>query len=89
MYTITPMYHMYKDRHMEKFRRVIRHIKLISMNRRLFWIHLKVEKPGENRKKPTTFFNPETEPNPDQKPTFEQKTETDPDRLLKVNPAGL
>jgi hypothetical protein len=26
---------MYKDRHMEKFKRVMRHIKLISMNRRL------------------------------------------------------
>jgi hypothetical protein len=41
----------------------------------------------ENRKKQTTFFNPETETDPDQKPTFEQKT--DPDRLTKVNPAGL
>jgi hypothetical protein len=27
---------------MEKFKRVMRHIKLISMNRRLFWMHLKV-----------------------------------------------
>jgi predicted RNA-binding protein YlqC (UPF0109 family) len=34
MYTMTPMYHMYKDRHMEKFKRVMMHIKLISMNRR-------------------------------------------------------
>jgi hypothetical protein len=41
-YTMTPMYHMYKDRHMEKFKRVMKHIKLISMNRRLFWIHLEV-----------------------------------------------
>jgi hypothetical protein len=40
MYTMTPMYHMYKDRHMEKFKRVIRHIKLISMNKRLFWMRL-------------------------------------------------
>jgi hypothetical protein len=39
VYTMTPMYHMYKDRHMEKFKRVMRHIKLISMNRRLFWMH--------------------------------------------------
>jgi hypothetical protein len=35
------MYTMYKDRHMGKFKRVIRHIKLISMNRRLFWMHWK------------------------------------------------
>jgi hypothetical protein len=42
MYTMTPMYHMYKDSHMEKFKRVMRHIKLISMNRRLFLMHLKV-----------------------------------------------
>jgi hypothetical protein len=36
MHTMTLMYQMYKDRHMEKFKRVLRHIKLISMNRRLF-----------------------------------------------------
>jgi hypothetical protein len=36
MYTRTPRYHMYKDRHMEKFKKVTRHIKLIGMNRRLF-----------------------------------------------------
>jgi hypothetical protein len=36
MYTMTLMYHMYKDRHMEKLKRVMRHIKLISMNSRLF-----------------------------------------------------
>jgi hypothetical protein len=42
MYTMTHMYSMYKDRHMEKFKRVMRHIKLISMNRRLFWMHLEV-----------------------------------------------
>jgi hypothetical protein len=42
MYTMTTMYTMYKDRHMEKFKRVMRHIKWISMNRRLFWIYLKV-----------------------------------------------
>jgi hypothetical protein len=42
MYTMTPMYHMYWDKHMEKFKRVMRHIKLISMNRRLFWMHLEV-----------------------------------------------
>jgi hypothetical protein len=44
MYTMTPMYHMYKDMHMEKFKRDIRHIKLISMHRRLFWMHLEVHK---------------------------------------------
>jgi hypothetical protein len=27
---------------MKKFKRVMRHMKLISMNRRLFWMHLKV-----------------------------------------------
>jgi hypothetical protein len=42
MYTMTPKYHMFEDRHIEKFKRVMRHIKLISMNRRLFWIHLEV-----------------------------------------------
>jgi hypothetical protein len=26
-YTMTPMYPMYKDRHMEKFKRLMRHIK--------------------------------------------------------------
>jgi hypothetical protein len=36
MYTMT---RMYKDRHMEKFKRVMRHIRLI---RRLFWMTLKV-----------------------------------------------
>jgi hypothetical protein len=30
------MYTMYKDRNMEQFKRVMRHIKLISMNKRLF-----------------------------------------------------
>jgi hypothetical protein len=49
----------------------------------------KTRKNGKNRKKPTTFFNPETDPDLDQKPTFEQKTNPDPDRLPKVNPAGL
>jgi hypothetical protein len=27
---------------MEKFKRVMRHIKLISINRRLFWMHLEL-----------------------------------------------
>jgi hypothetical protein len=44
MYIMTPMYHMYKDRHMEKFKRVMKHIKLISMNRSLFFLHLEVHK---------------------------------------------
>jgi hypothetical protein len=34
IYTMTPMYQVYKDRHMEKFKSFIRHIKLISNNRR-------------------------------------------------------
>jgi hypothetical protein len=33
MYTMTPMYTIYNDRHMEKFKRVMMHIKLISMIR--------------------------------------------------------
>jgi hypothetical protein len=43
MYTMTPMamYHMYKDRHIKKFKRFMKHIKLISMNRRYFWMHFK------------------------------------------------
>jgi hypothetical protein len=44
MYTMTPMYRIFKDSHMEKFKRVMRHIKLISLNRRLFWMHLEVLK---------------------------------------------
>jgi hypothetical protein len=39
MYTMTPMYHIFKDSHMEKFKSVLRHMKLISINRRLFWMH--------------------------------------------------
>jgi hypothetical protein len=41
---MTPMYSipMFNDRHLEKFKRVMRHIKLIRMNRRLFWMQLKV-----------------------------------------------
>jgi hypothetical protein len=37
-------------------------------------------KKRKKRKKPTTFFNPETDPDLDQKPTFEQKRNPDPDR---------
>jgi hypothetical protein len=44
---------------------------------------------NKTRLKPITFFNPETDPDPDRKPTIEQKTDPDPVRLLKVNPAGL
>jgi hypothetical protein len=40
------------------------------------------------RKKPD-FFNPETDPDPDRKPTFQQKNDPDPNQLQKVNPAGL
>jgi hypothetical protein len=39
---MNPMYYMYKARHMLKFKRVVRHIKLISMNRSLFCMHLEV-----------------------------------------------
>jgi hypothetical protein len=46
--------------------------------------HPKSEK---NTKNTMTFFNPETDS--DRKPTFEQKTDPDPDRLPKVHPAGL
>jgi hypothetical protein len=42
MYIMTSMYHMYKDSHVEKFKWVMRHIKLISMYRRLFWMDLEV-----------------------------------------------
>jgi hypothetical protein len=42
MYTMTPMYHMYKDSHMEESKRFMRHIKLIRMNSRLFLMHLEV-----------------------------------------------
>jgi hypothetical protein len=45
--------------------------------------------PEKTRKKKITFFNPETETDPDRKPTFAQKTEPDPDRSPKVKPAGL
>jgi hypothetical protein len=44
MFSMTPMYHMYKDSHMEESKRFRRHIKLISMNRRSFWMHLDVQK---------------------------------------------
>jgi hypothetical protein len=30
----------------------------------------------KNRKKRTTFFNPETDPDPDRKPTFQQKKQS-------------
>jgi hypothetical protein len=42
MYPMTPMYPIYKDLNIKKFKKIIRHIKLISMNIRLFWMHLKV-----------------------------------------------
>jgi hypothetical protein len=43
----------------------------------------------KNYKKTTAFFNPKTDPDPDQKTTFEQKTDPDSDRCKKFNPAGL
>jgi hypothetical protein len=42
MNTMTPMYYIYKDRHIKKLKRVMRPMKWISMNRRLFWMYLKV-----------------------------------------------
>jgi hypothetical protein len=47
MYTMTPMYHMYKDKYIEKFKRVMRHIKFICMSRRLFWMHSEVHEVGQ------------------------------------------
>jgi hypothetical protein len=38
MYIMALIDNMYKDRHREQFKRVMRDIKLISMNRRLFWM---------------------------------------------------
>jgi hypothetical protein len=45
-------------------------------------------KPKKNKKTKKTFFNPESETDPDLKPTFAGKTEPDPDRSQKVKPAG-
>jgi hypothetical protein len=42
VYTMTSLYLMHTDSHMEKFKRVMMHIKLISMYRKLFWMPLKV-----------------------------------------------
>jgi hypothetical protein len=42
MFSMTLMYHMYKDSHMEESKRFMRHIKFISMNTRSFWMHLDV-----------------------------------------------
>jgi hypothetical protein len=42
MFTMIPMCRKYKDRHMEKFKRFIGHIKLIITNRKFFWMHLEV-----------------------------------------------
>jgi hypothetical protein len=33
---------MYRDKHMDKLKKVMRQIKLICMSRRLFWMHLEV-----------------------------------------------
>jgi hypothetical protein len=44
------------------------------------------KKPKKNRQ---LFSIPKTETDPDRKPNFEQKTDPDPDRCQKVNPAGL
>jgi hypothetical protein len=42
MYTRTLMYPMYRDLYMKKFKKIIRHTKFISMNKRLLWMHLEV-----------------------------------------------
>jgi hypothetical protein len=46
------------------------------------WFSLQTEKPMSS-------FNPETEPNPDQKPTFLHKNRPNPKRCQKVNLAEL
>jgi hypothetical protein len=43
----------------------------------------------KNQKNRRLFSIPKTETDPDRKPTFAQKTDPDPDRSQKVNPAGL
>jgi hypothetical protein len=40
IYTVTRRYITYKDRHMEKYKKAMRHIKLIRVNKKLFWMHL-------------------------------------------------
>jgi hypothetical protein len=45
------------------------------------------KKAVRKNKKPTTFLNPETDPDADRKPTFEKNIDPDPDRLPKVHPA--
>jgi hypothetical protein len=47
MYTMNTIYPMYIYRHMEKSKKVIRQIKLIGINRRLFWKHPKVPEVGQ------------------------------------------
>jgi Ni,Fe-hydrogenase III large subunit len=42
MYPMTPMYPMFRDKHMDKLKKVMRQIKLICMSRRLFWMHFEV-----------------------------------------------
>jgi hypothetical protein len=53
-----------------------------TRNRKEIYFFKKLTKNGD-------FFNPETDTDPDQKPTFKQKTDPDPNGLPKVNPAGL
>jgi hypothetical protein len=38
----------------------------------------------KNEKKRLLFFNPETETDPDRKPTFEPKNDPDPDRYVRI-----
>jgi hypothetical protein len=47
------------------------------------------KKPKKNDKNIGLFFNPETDPDHDRKLTIKQKTDRDPNRCQKVNPAGL
>jgi hypothetical protein len=43
----------------------------------------------KNLQIPTTFLNPETDPDTERKPNFLHGTDPDPDRLQKLNPDGL
>jgi hypothetical protein len=60
-----------------------------SEQRKTFFF-LNLKNPGKTGKKTKTFFNPETETDPDRKLTFEQKIKPDPRPKSKSQaPAGL
>jgi hypothetical protein len=57
MHTMNPMFTMCKDMHMEKFKRVMRHIKLTTMNTMLFSMHLEVVcKENSSLQEKTNYF---------------------------------